>query len=149
IPVNCDDGSACTTDACNEPSGTCSHALSGSCNISGFLYYYRNNAGPSEPSTKPIPVQNVTRTSSFEPTSVATTSAGGNYTFTNEGGNVTLTPAQVRLMTNEDECHNSITAADAAQIAQASIGAVTLTANQSVAADVSNNGTITSFDAAL
>lgn len=24
-PVNCNDGVACTTDACNEPSGTCSH----------------------------------------------------------------------------------------------------------------------------
>src|SRR5262249_7160702 len=128
IPVNCSDGTACTTDTCVEPSGTCSYALSGACNINGSLYYYRNNVGPVEPSTKPIPIQNVTRTSTFEATSVATTNSSGNYSFSNEGGNITLTPAQVRLMTNEDECHNSITAADAAQIAQASIGTVTFTA---------------------
>jgi len=32
-PVNCNDGVACTTDACNEPSGTCSHTPNnGACN---------------------------------------------------------------------------------------------------------------------
>jgi hypothetical protein len=148
-PVNCDDGSACTTDSCVEPGATCSHLLAGSCDISGSLRYYRNNVGPVEPSTKPIPIQNVTRTSTLEATLVATTNSSGSYGFTNEGGDVTLTPEAVRLMTDESECHSSITAADSSEIAKGTVGIVTLTTNQRIAGDVSNNGTISSYDAAL
>src|SRR5262249_28595784 len=105
--------------------------------------------GPVEPSLKGIPDENVNRTSSLEGSASAMTDAGGSYAFTDEGGNVTLTPAAVRVMTDETECHASITAADATETAKGAIGLVTLTTNQRIAADVSNNGTVSSFDAAL
>ena len=148
-PVDCGDGSSCTNDTCAEPAGTCSHATNASCDIHGTVRYYREQVGGAEPSLKGIPDENVTRTSSLEASASVPTDAAGSYSFTDEGGNVTLTPASVRVMTDETECHNSITAADATQTAQGAIGIVTLTANQRIAADVSNNGTISSFDAAL
>jgi len=149
-PYNCSDGSACTNDTCVEgPFATCSYATSGTCNINGTVRYYRDNVGPVEPSTKGIPSEGVSRNSSIEGVGSTSTDSSGNYTFTNEGGNVTLTPAAVRVMTDEAECHSSITAADATEISKASVGIVILTTNQRIAGDVSNNGAISSFDAAL
>src|SRR5207249_838786 len=54
-----------------------------------------------------------------------------------------------RVLADETECRSAITASDATQIARASIHVVTLSADQTTAADVSNNGTVTGFDAAL
>jgi len=102
-----------------------------------------------EPSTKPIVGEDVTRVSSTESTQVSTSNSSGLYDFQDESGNISLTPNPVRVMTDEAECHNSITAADATEISKASVGIVILTTNQRIAGDVSNNGAISSFDAAL
>jgi hypothetical protein len=149
IPVVCNDGSSCTNDACVEPSGSCSYVTNASCDINGTVRYYRDNIGPVEPSTKGVPNEDVSRTSTLEATSSASTNSSGDYSFLDEGGNVTLTPTQVRLMVDENECHTSITAADATQISKAAIGLVTFSTNQRIAGDTSNNGTVSSFDAAL
>ena len=105
--------------------------------------------GSSEPSTKPIAGENVQRDSNLEPTATHATNASGQYTFMGDAGNVTLTPAQVRLLTDDTECRSAITASDATQIARSAALLITLTSNQRVAADVSNNGTVSGFDAAL
>ena len=154
---DCSDENVCTADSCVEPSGTCSYAPSGACDIVGTIHYYRtldmNGDGtqddPGEPSTKPVAGVDVTRVSSCEPTATATTNAGGVYTFTAEAGDITLTPSQIRLVATESECRAAITAADATEISKASVALVILTPNQRIAADVSNNGTITSYDAGL
>ena len=149
-PLDCSDGNQCTSDVCHSPAGTCDNSgISGVCDINGTLYYYRNNVGPVEPSTKPVVGQDITRLSSYEAVQVSTTNASGLFDFQDEAGNVSLTPTATRLMTDENECHNSITAADATQISKAAVGLVILTTNQRLAGDVSNNGTISSFDAAL
>ena len=149
-PKDCSDGNQCTPDACISPAGTCDNSgISGVCDINGSIYYYRNNVGPVEPSTKPIVGEDVTRLSSLEATQVSTSNSSGQFDFQDEAGEVSLTPNPVRVMTDESECHNSITAADAAEISKATVGIVTFTTNQRIAGDVSNNGTISSFDAAL
>ena len=146
---DCSDGNTCTADSCVEPGGTCEYAISGACDIVGNISYYREQSTATEPSTKPVAGVDVTRVSSFEPTATATTNASGVYTFTGEAGNITLTPSQIRLVATESECRAAITAADATEIAKASVSLVTLTPNQRIAADVSNNGAITSYDAGL
>ena len=144
---DCSDGNLCTFDTCVEPSGTCDHSQpSGACNIVGNVTYYRGRA--VEPGTRPISGETVQRTSSVKPTAWSVTDASGEFSFTSEAGNITLTPTPIRLAT-EAECRAAITAADATEIARASIALVTLTANQTIAADVSYNGKVTSYDAAL
>ena len=147
--VNCDDGSVCTTHVCVEPGGTCSGSTTGSCDINGTVRYYRNNVGPAEPSTKGIPDETVSRTSSTEGPASASTDATGHFSFTSEGGNITLTPAAARLMTDDAECHGAITASDATAVARGVVLIDVLTPSQQIAADVSNNGVVSSFDAAL
>src|SRR5439155_14948597 len=147
-PKDCSDGSVCTNDSCVEPSGNCSYATSGACNITGLIQYSRDQTSSTEPSTKPVPSEPVQRTSTLEPTESSTTDTNGQYSFTNEGGNVSLTP-QGLLLTNDNECRAAITATDAAAIAQSAVLLTVLTSNQAVAGDVSNNGTVSAFDAAL
>src|SRR5439155_2912217 len=72
--VSCDDHSTCTNESCVEPSGTCSYVTTGTCDINGTVRYYRDSIGPVEPSTKGVPGEDVSRTSSLEATSSATTS---------------------------------------------------------------------------
>jgi hypothetical protein len=73
------------------------------------------------------------------------TDANGAYVVTNLGtGSVLLLPSLPALPSV-----NGITAADASLLLQAVLGIVTLTPDQGIAADVSGNGAITPFDAAL
>ncbi len=73
--------------------------------------------------------------------SAASNFPGGAYTLTGFGaGSYTITPAKTTGQ-------NSITSFDAARIAQHAAGVVLLTGNQLIVADVSNNGSISSFDA--
>jgi len=73
-----------------------------------------------------------------------TTNTSGVYSLSGFGnGAYTVTPSKT------GDVNNSITAFDAARVAQHVVGTSTLNANQQIAADVSNNGSISSFDAAL
>ena len=149
VAVGCNDGNACTLDACLEPSGTCNHDLpSGACSIVGRVVYYRDGSSRVEPGAEPVVGATIQRVSSIKPTVSAVTDVTGTYSFTNEAGNVTLTPLPL-LSTDEDECRAVVTAADAALIANAAAFLVPLTNNQKIAADVSYNGTVSSYDAGL
>ena len=147
-PKDCTSTSTCAAGTCQEPTGTCVYATSGACNIAGTIDYYRNSSTSTEPSTKPVPGEGVQRVSSIKGTATAFTNASGQYSFTNEGGNTTLTP-QGLLMTSESECRSAITSADASMIAKSAVFLLTLTPNQKVAGDVSLNGLVTAYDAAL
>ena len=74
--------------------------------------------------------------------------ATGHYQFlTDLRGDVTLTPQA--LLANEQECRQAITAADAARIAKSTVQLLSLSACERLAADVTANGTVSSYDAAL
>src|SRR5262249_53507168 len=68
----------------------------------------------------------------------------GLYTFNSEpaGGNYTVTPSKT------DDV-NGISGLDASRVLQATVGLVTLTPNQRIAADGNNNGAVTGVDASL
>lgn len=68
---------------------------------------------------------------------------GGSYLLTGFGaGSYTVTPTKT-------DGQNGITSFDAAKISQHVAGVATLTGNQFLVADVSDNGQLSSFDAAL
>lgn len=104
--------------------------------ISGNVSYV--NGMPTQP-----PVKNVTLTAVGASTITSTTDTSGNYAITGfANGAYTVTPTKTGDA-------NGITAFDASLNAQHVVGLITLNANQQIAADVSNNGTLTSFDSAL
>ena len=147
--IDCDDSNICTLDVCLEPAGTCDHSqASGTCNIIGVINYYRDNQTLTEPSTKPVPGERMLRVSSSEPTAISVTDASGQYQFLSEVGNITLT-AQALLLTDEMECRSAIAGADASLMARTSVLLYNPTPAQRVAGDVSGNGTVDSYDAAL
>ncbi|GEM_PF-1394303 len=89
------------------------------------------------------PVPNTTITANGTPVVVGTTDLNGDYEVAGLGaGPYTVTPTK----TNDV---NGIAAFDAALIAQRVVNLITFTTNQTIAADVSNNGTLSSFDASL
>jgi hypothetical protein len=148
-PVVCNDSNQCTTDTCVEPSGSCDYGTaSGVCDISGNIYYYRDSVGSSEPSTKPVPGETVRRDRAGHPFTTDITDAAGQYDFPDEAGDITLTPQNL-LAVDDASCHAAITAADATSIARFTVLLINLTNNQRVAGDVSNNGTVSAFDASL
>ena len=148
-PVVCNDSNQCTTDVCVEPSGSCDFGTaSGVCDISGLIDYYRDSVTSTEPSTKPVPGETVRRDRTGHPFTTDVTDAAGQYDFPDEAGNITLTP-QPLLEATEASCHAAITAADATAIAKYTVLLIALTNNQKIAGDVSNNGGVTAFDAAL
>ena len=90
--------------------------------------------------TTPVPDVLVTASGSPEVTDL--TDADGLYQITALGpGPYVVTPSKTGDV-------NGISAFDAALVAQKVVGVITFTPNQSLAADVSGNGTISSFDAA-
>ncbi|MCU1267804.1 MAG: fervidolysin [Acidobacteria bacterium] len=74
----------------------------------------------------------------------STTDANGNYLFANVvmGDSYTVSPSKP----NDT---NGISALDASMAARYAANLLSLTSNQVIAADASNNGTVTSFDASL
>jgi hypothetical protein len=95
-------------------------------------------------SMTPLAVPNVTMTAAGTPNVIGATNASGAYSLNGFGnGSYTVTPSKT------GDVNNSITAFDAGRTAQHVVGNNPLTVNQQIAADVSNNGSISSFDAAL
>jgi hypothetical protein len=118
------------------------------CDITGFLYYYRDSVGSTEPSTKPVPGETIRRDRGGHPFATTLTDGSGQYSFPDEAGDITLTP-QSLLEQTESSCHAAITAADATAVAKFTVLLISLTSNQRVAGDVSDNGTVSAFDASL
>lgn len=107
--------------------------------ISGTITYGNAIGAPN-----PRFVSNVLLSGTGSP-NVSTTSGfpGGEYTLNGFGsGSYTVTPTKTAGQ-------NGITSFDAAKVAQHAAGIISLTGNQLVVADVSDNGNVTSFDAAL
>jgi hypothetical protein len=123
------------------------HATSGSCDVTGSVFYYRDSAGAgSEPSTKPVP--NVGIDATQDATADATTGVSGGYAFDGLYGNVTLTTVVKYGAPRASDHNGAITGTDAAQIARRAVNLVTFSANQQVAGDVTGNGAISALDAA-
>ncbi len=103
--------------------------------IAGLVSYYKNNTA----------VREVSMALTGSSTQTVPTDANGRYQFNNlaSGSNYTVTPSK------GGGVGNAISAFDAAQVLQHTVGIITLDANQQKAADVSNNGSVSSFDAAL
>jgi hypothetical protein len=108
---------------------------SGTVTIAGAVNYYKNDA----------PVREVSMALTGGGVQTVPTNVNGEYQFNNlaSGNNYTVTPGK------SGGVGNSISAFDAAQVLQHTVGIITLDANQQKAADVSNNGSVSSFDAAL
>ncbi len=106
--------------------------------IMGTVTYGNAVSGPPPPRF----VSNVLISGAGSPAvSALTAFPGGNYSLTGFGsGAYAVTPSKTGGV-------NSITSFDAAKIAQHVAGISSLTATQLIAADVSNNGTVSSFDA--
>jgi CSLREA domain-containing protein len=96
-------------------------------------------------SPTPIAVPGATINASGNPDLSAVTDQNGLYDLFGFGpGAYTLTPSKTG-----DVAPGVISGFDASFVARQVVGLVTLNANQRIVADVSGNGTITSFDAAL
>lgn len=105
--------------------------------ISGNVTYY------SSMGTQSVPGTNLNGTGSVNVS--ATTNLSGVYTLSGFGpGAYTVTPSKTG-----DINSLAITSNDSARIAQHVAGLLPLNADQLIVADVSDNGTVTSFDAAL
>ena len=106
---------------------TCAAGL----NVSGKVLYHQNSN----------PVDNATITLDGY---AETTAIDGSFAFTAiPGGNLTLTP------TKDADLGNSISAFDASMILRYSVGLITLTPYQLLAADVSGNGSVSAYDASF
>lgn len=104
--------------------------------ISGTVAY----GTPTASATKFI--AGVVLTASGTPSGMGTSDTSGNYLISGLGaGPYTVTPGKTGDVAG-------IASLDAARAAQFSAGLFSLTANQQIAADSSNNGTVSSFDAA-
>lgn len=106
---------------------------------------YLNQDGQN-PQPRVVPGVNLNAPGS--PSVSGSTNASGFYSLSGFGNSgYTVTPSKSSEVYNGTNI--GITANDAARIAQHVVGTLPLTSNQQLAADVSNNGTITSFDSSI
>lgn len=131
--------STATATATETPTDTATNTPTPPPSISGTITYGNAIGVPN-----PRFVSNVLMSGAGLPdVSTASDFPGGGYTLTGFGaGSYIVTPTK-------SAGQNGITSFDAAKVAQHAAGVAQLTGNQLVVADVSNNGSITSFDAGL
>jgi hypothetical protein len=121
--------------------------------ITGDVVYYRDADTSTEPSTKPVDaaVIDLERRDwddmfGWTYTSIDTTASGcsGDYEF------LSFPPIQTYRVTpsKATDFEGAVDPYDAALNAQHVVGLISLTANQSLAADVTGNGTLSSYDSA-
>ncbi len=147
---DCSDGNACTTDVCDEDLDQCVYTTSGACDITGTVYYYRNDAGNgagSEPSAKPVP--NVGIDDTNDTTADAVTDDSGAYALNDLSGNVTVRTLPKFGTPRASDHNNAVTSFDSVLIARHAVHLTTLSGKQQVAGDVSGNNVVTAYDAGL
>lgn len=118
--------------------------------IGGRVLYYRDSVAGTEPSTKPVDGASVAltwrddETGMEEPMGAADTGCSAAYLFP------AVTPIESYWVIPEKngDFLSAVDPYDAALNAQHVVGLIVLTENQRLAADVSGNGTLTSFDSA-
>lgn len=126
------EGSPCVTTANGDITIT-------SGQITGQVLYGNALVGGSP---RPVPNVNLSAVGSVNVSTL--TNVAGNYTLSGMGaGSYTVTPSK------SGDVNNAVSALDSALIAQLVVGMTTFDPNQTIVADVSGNGTITSFDAAM
>jgi hypothetical protein len=145
-PLTCNDNNACTTDSCASTTG-CANAVNGICSIGGWVRYYRDAALTSEPSAKPV--GGVPIDANGDASAEALTDGAGSYALGAVAGPTSVTTLPKWGAPRAADHNNAISSLDAATIAQAAVGMISLSANQAIAGDVSGNGTTSSFDAAM
>jgi len=103
--------------------------------ITGGVNYYKNNT----------PVRDVSMALTGAAIQTVSTGVDGRYEFANltNGSNYMVMPSKTGSV------GSAVSAFDAAQVLQHTVGIITLDANQQKAADVSNAGGVSAFDAAL
>jgi subtilisin family serine protease len=154
---SCSDGNLCTADLCGA-GGTCAVAASGACGVTGKVTYYRiSDADRNGSSNDPAELTGLDPVAGIGIDLVGSgllpdtlTAADGSFSLPGLFGNLTLVPlGRVNAPRAEGAALGAISGLDAAAIAKHSVGLETLTNLQRVAADVSDSGTISSFDASL
>jgi hypothetical protein len=148
---SCDDGVGCTADACDPANGD---PMSGClndpvCELYGRVVYNKVVAGmPNQDMPdQDKPVQDVMIDLTGASMDTTDTDSDGQYAFVDLSGLHTVTPSRTAV---EDAIDIAVGANDATLISRRSVGAVPpFTPKQVEAGDVSDNGTISAFDAAL
>ncbi len=145
----------CTTNTCSAV-GVCT--ISGvTCSVSGHVFYYRDSTDPDsdgtleDSSTKGVP--GVTLDLTGDATGSATSSADGAYSVP-AGGSYTLTLADLlgqftKPADLSGTYQDGISSLDATYASKSVVALKTLSPRQRLAADVTGNGRVTSFDASL
>ena len=139
--VVCSDGDACTVDSCS--AGQCAHG--GICAISGWVRYYRDDASDLEPSSKPVPSVGIDV--DLDAAADATTFTDGAFAVSDLSGDLSITPLAKYGNPRASDANNGISSLDASVIGRAAASLLTLSPNQSLAADVTGDGTISALDA--
>ncbi len=145
------DGNPCTNDVCTEARPGCGNDPI--CGISGVVLYNKIVAGADVPTGDPSnPVGNATMTLTGGATGSTLTSNGpvpaaGTYSFSNVAGNITDTPTR---SATANDILAGLDSSDPSLISKRSVNLPPpFTPRQFKAGDVSANGTISAFDAAL
>lgn len=121
--------------------------------IEGRVVYYRDDITSTEPSTKPVDAATVALDRLewdemfgplYTPVGSLPTDCAGDFAFNS------LPPVKTYRVTpaKSGDFEGAVDPFDAALNAQHVVGLISLTANQSLAADVTGNGSLTSFDSA-
>ena len=118
--------------------------------IGGKILYYRDSDTSTEPSTKPVDGTSIaldvwdTGLGETSPVTSTDTDCSAEYLF------ASVTPIESYYVTpsKTGDFQSAVDPYDAALNAQHVVGLITLSANQRLAADVSGNGSLTSYDSA-
>jgi len=112
--------------------------------VDGTITYLNSNGNAPNPRV----VAGVNLNAPGTPPVSGLTNGSGVYSLSGFGNSgYTVTPSKSPVAWNDPL--NGISANDAARVAQHVVGVLPMTSNQQLAADVSNNGTITSFDSSI
>lgn len=142
---DCASGNTCQADFC-DTDDTCAFVSSGSCEVAGTVYYNQAPGGVDGFDFGKL-VESAVLDLAGDTPGTENSDAAGEYQFVSVAGDLTLTASKDLDLGGNDL--SAVTGQDAAAIAQYSVGSLSLSPRQRVAGDVSNNGSVTSFDAAL
>ena len=149
--LDCDDGNACNTELCTA-GNTCEFS-SFTCSLSGRITYYRDSGDPEGvEDTSDKGVSDIAVVMSGDASdSTVTAHDTGTYSLAG-GGDETVTPQPtvgLFVKPGPPDHQHGVSSLDASWIARHTVSLLDLSPHQVTAADVSGNGAVTSYDAAL